>query len=330
MVWTSRQRTGRAAAIDRGENRRKSVGEGRGCRTSAEQTPALLDWPSIRGVSVDVQLPIHSPPQTAGRAGDVACVRGFPFTAVLFPSSAFVFCIYKLYLPCIIQTIMRRRKLFTKEKAKNGEGRQAVIKHLLLPEEVVKELRLYKDAYSVCLAREKDQWGNPIPVQVTWEQMLRRWMDNVGRFDKDVKEYVESGKAYLEANPPAPTYPVDPTEGEIWEMRHFFERDGEELDAIPGDLTPFYAVKEGRNVGMKQLFADGWVLMNDAGIEIDYDQAATVSRILKQHLKAEMFPKVNPEEIADDDIRRMAGDGTKAPSQKELAEDERLREIWER
>ena len=30
---------------------------------------------------------------------------------------------------------MRRRKLFTKEKAKNGEGRQAVIKHLLLPED---------------------------------------------------------------------------------------------------------------------------------------------------------------------------------------------------
>ena len=165
-------------------------------------------------------------------------------------------------------------------------------------------------------------------MQVTWEQMLRRWMDNVGRFDKDVKDYVESTKAYLAANPPAPTYPVDPTEGEIWEMRHFFERDGEELDAIPGDLTPFYAVKEGRNVGMKQLFADGWVLMNDAGIEIDYDQAVAVSRILKQHLKAEMFPKVNLEEIADDDIRRMAGDGSKVPSQKELMMDERGKNIW--
>ncbi len=46
--------------------------------------------------------------------------------------------------------------------------------------------------------------------------------------------------------------------------------------------------------------------------------------------EAGIFPKVALEEIADDDIRRMAGDGTKAPSQKELAEDERLREIWER
>lgn len=46
--------------------------------------------------------------------------------------------------------------------------------------------------------------------------------------------------------------------------------------------------------------------------------------------EAGIFPKVALEEIADDDIRRMAGDGTKAPSQKELAEDERLREIWKR
>lgn len=180
---------------------------------------------------------------------------------------------------------MRERKLFTRKKAKNGEGRQSVIKHLLLPEEVIKELRQYKDAYSVCLSREMDKWGNPVPVQVTWEQMLRRWMDNVGRFDKDVKEYVESGKAHLAANPPAPTFSVDPTEGEIWKMRYFFEHDGEELDAIPGDMTPFYAVKEGRNVGMKQLFADGWVLMNEAGIEIDYNKAAEVSRILKEHQK---------------------------------------------
>ena len=180
---------------------------------------------------------------------------------------------------------MKSRKLFTRKKAKNGEGRQSVIKHLLLPEEVIKELRLYKDAYSICLSRKKDERGNTIPANITWEQMLRRWMDNVGRFDKDVKEYVESGKAHLAANPPAPTFPVDPTEGEIWKMRYIFEKDGEELDAIPGDMTPFYAVKEGRNVGMKQLFADGWVLMNEAGIEIDYNKAAEVSRILKEHQK---------------------------------------------
>ena len=177
---------------------------------------------------------------------------------------------------------MRSRKLFTRKKAKNGEGRQSVIKHLLLPEELIRELRLYKDAYSICLAREKDE-----RVNITWEQMLRRWMDNVGRFDKDVKEYVKTAREHLDANPPAPTFPVDPTEGEIWKMRYFFEHDGEELDAILGDLTPFYAVKEGRNVGMKQLFAEGWMLLNEVGIEITYEQAVKISQILKQHKKKE-------------------------------------------
>ena len=179
---------------------------------------------------------------------------------------------------------MRTRKLFTKKKGKDGEGRQANIKHLLLPEEVVEELKLYKDAYSVCLSREKDEWGNPVPVRVSWEQMFRRWMDQVGRFDKDVKEYVDEGKKYRAENPPAPTYPVDPTEGAIWKMEYIFERDGEELEAHLGDMSPFYAVVDGHNVGFKQMLADGWTLMNDAGVEIDdIEVARKINRIIREH-----------------------------------------------
>ena len=183
---------------------------------------------------------------------------------------------------------MRIRKLFTKEKAKNGEGRKATIKHLLLPEEVIQELKLYKGAYSVCLSREKDEWGNPVPVRVSWEQMFRRWMDNVGRFDKDVKDYVDAmkgeGKKYREENPPAPVYPVDPTEGDIWEMKYVFERDGEELEAHLGDRSPFYAVYKGYQTGFKTMLAEGWTLMNDAGIEIDDIQVAwNINRIIRAH-----------------------------------------------
>jgi hypothetical protein len=178
---------------------------------------------------------------------------------------------------------MRVRQLFKKEKAKNGEGRQANIKHLLLPEEVVKELKLYKDAYSVCLSREKDEWGNPIPVRVSWEQMFRRWMDQVGRFDKDVKDYVDEGKMARKKEA-APTYPVDPTKGAIWEMKYVFERDGEELEAHLGDLSPFYAVVNGHRVGYKSMLADGWTLMNEAGIEIDdISVAKEINRIIKEH-----------------------------------------------
>lgn len=178
---------------------------------------------------------------------------------------------------------MRRRKLFTKEKAKNGEGRKATIKHLLLPEEVVQELKLFKDAYSVCLSREKDEWGNPLPVRVSWEQMFRRWMDNVGRFDKDVKEYVESGKAYLAANPPAPAFPVDPTEGEVWNMRYFAVKDGEEIELQVGDKQPFYGKFNGKDVGLWKFLQEDYTFMNDAGVEITEDQAKIISEKIKKH-----------------------------------------------
>lgn len=179
---------------------------------------------------------------------------------------------------------MRVRQLFKRGKGKDGEGRQAKIKHLLLPEEVVQELKLYKDAYSVCLAREKDEWGNPIPIRVSWEQMFRRWMDQVGRFDKDVKEYVDEGKKSRAENPPAPTYPVDPTEGEIWNMQYVFEKDGEELEAHLGDRSPFYAVYKGHQTGFKTMLAEDWTLMNDAGIEIDDIEVAwKINRIIKEH-----------------------------------------------
>lgn len=179
---------------------------------------------------------------------------------------------------------MRIRKLFTKEKAKNGEGRKANIKHLLLPEEVVQELKLYKDAYSVCLSREKDEWGNPVPFRVSWEQMFRRWMDNVGRFDKDVKDYVDEGKKYREENPPAPTYPVDPKEGEVWDMRYFFERDGEEIEGYTGYLPGFFAMVDGQERDQDAMMADGWTLINDTGIEISPADALTISTIISAHI----------------------------------------------
>ena len=78
------------------------VGEGRGCRTSPVETPALLDRPSIRGVGVGSQLPGHSPTQTPGRAGDVDGSGAiFPFSDI----SSFIFFFLTFLDICIIQTI---------------------------------------------------------------------------------------------------------------------------------------------------------------------------------------------------------------------------------
>ena len=62
-------------------------------------------------------------------------------------------------------------------------------------------------------AEEEDEWGNPIPMHVTFEQMFRRWMDNVKKFDKDVQKEVDEYRR-MRAEHPAPVYyPVDPCEG---------------------------------------------------------------------------------------------------------------------
>lgn len=225
---------------------------------------------------------------------------------------------------------MRSRKLFTKKKAKNGEGRQANNKHILLPEEVVEELKLYKLAYQECLRPEKDKNGNPIPVKVSWEQMFRRWMNNVGRFDKDVKEKVEEwkhsrkefsretmqttrkavgelatraeengssikeealkeqdmAKAELEESRKVPFISLDsPISSELSAMagtmsipsedvrfedsrlqaacgvkteKRFIHPDGRSYKAIPGNFTPFYAKKDGINVGQARMFEQGF------------------------------------------------------------------------
>ena len=73
---------------------------------------------------------------------------------------------------------------------------------------------------------------------------------------------------------------VEPTVGKVWEMLYVFERDGEQIPAILGDMSPFYMTLDG---DMDACLADGWTLMNDAGIELEPDQAWRINRIIKDH-----------------------------------------------
>jgi hypothetical protein len=194
---------------------------------------------------------------------------------------------------------MRANKLFKRPKAENGAGRSVKIKHLLLPEEVVEDLKLYKLCYEICLATKKDKDGNPVTVRVTYEQMLRRWMDNVGRLDSDVEKCFrkikedrrkeqermaaglgQTSEEYRENQ--ASFDPADP-ELEPWKLGYTFERDGEEIEAYPGDRSPFFAKIDGRYVGMKEMLAGDWTLINSAGAELDIDQAWQVNKLIKEH-----------------------------------------------
>lgn len=191
---------------------------------------------------------------------------------------------------------MKKRKLLAKRpKAKNGQKRQVTIKHILLPEELVAELQLYKQAYS-----------DVINQKVSWEQMFHRWMENIGRFDPDVKLRVEAmktpvitpeQKAEQQVEQPSleRIFSVDPTEGEVWNMKYFFEKDGEQLKAewAKSDKASFSVKINNRSCGVREMLKNGWILMNDGGIEINEEQAMVVAQKRKKHLEEVEFQEMS-------------------------------------
>ncbi len=103
-----------------------------------------------------------------------------------------------------------------------------------------------------------------------------------------------------------PEVPVDPTAGEVWNMRYFFERDGEEIEAYRGYWPGFFAVVDGEERDQKEMMADGWVLMNEAGIEISPAQAIQISIEIRSREAFEktaygqnLFPKEEGENIQE-------------------------------
>ena len=190
---------------------------------------------------------------------------------------------------------MKKRKLLAKRpKAKNGQKRQVTIKHILLPEELVAELQLYKQAYSDVLNQK-----------VSWEQMFHRWMENIGRFDPDVKLRVEAmktpvitpeQKAEQQVEQPSleRIFSVDPTEGEVWNMRYFFKKDGEEIEAKMNSKGDSFSAKIGnRFYSLDELLRKGWKFMNDGGVEISEEEAKVIALTIFKRKKVTFFDVLN-------------------------------------
>ena len=76
---------------------------------------------------------------------------------------------------------------------------------------------------------------------------------------------------------------ADPTEGAVWDMRYYFVKDGEELDALVGDMAAFYCTLNGRNTGMATMMNSGWKLVNEAGVELTKSQAMKIRDTIKAH-----------------------------------------------
>ena len=171
---------------------------------------------------------------------------------------------------------MRCNKLFIRERAKKGTGSQVKYAHLQVPEEVAAQLRLYRDYYSKCFGKK-----------VTLEQMLRRWIDQMNRIDKDVYDAFQ--KAKTDTQTPvqelAETVIAPEPQKEPWERKYFFTKGEERMEALPGHIVPFYAQIKGTNIGMYPLEKNGWSLVDDTGNKIGHDQAKEIRALIKSHEK---------------------------------------------
>ena len=73
-----------------------------------------------------------------------------------------------------------------KPRGKKGEGRVAIFKPINLPVDVLADLKLLKSLYEIALSKEKDKGGSPIPVKITYGQMLVHWMNNLKKIDPSI------------------------------------------------------------------------------------------------------------------------------------------------
>lgn len=173
-----------------------------------------------------------------------------------------------------------------KKRGRKGEGRATVFKAVNLPVDVLDDLRLYKSIYEMTGATEKDEYGSPVPLKLSYEQVLRRWMGKVSLFDPEVAAAFEEAKAVRAGQPPV--YEVDPTEGEVWEMRYLFTNvDGDEIPAVVDEASgTFIAEVNGFKVTHANMELNDWQLINDAGIEISREQARVIVRRIVLHAAA--------------------------------------------
>lgn len=180
---------------------------------------------------------------------------------------------------------MGRFKNFYKPlRNKHGEGKRRYTT-IGLNDEVASELKLVVKAYS-------EVYGKMTPAQV-----IKRLIDaGLKRCDPEV---FDAFIRLTEGGTPEPVleivHQVDPTEGEVWEMQYFFEKDGEQLAAewAKSDKASFSVKINNRSCGVREMLKNGWILMNDGGIEINEEQAMVIAQKRKKHLEEVEFQEMS-------------------------------------
>ena len=162
----------------------------------------------------------------------------------------------------------RDRNIYKPLRRKHGEGVDKFAT-VGLKQEIAQEFKFLVKAYS-------EVYGQ----KMTPTQVIKRLMDaGVKRCDPDVHAVFSRLK---EAGTHEPVLESDPTKGDVWERRYFAVKDGDKVELQVGDKQPFYGKFNGKDVGLWKFIQEGYTFMNDAGIEINEDQAKIISIKIKE------------------------------------------------
>ena len=178
----------------------------------------------------------------------------------------------------------RDRNIYKPLRRKHGEG-TGKFATIGLKEDIAQEFKFLVKAYS-------DIYGQ----KMTPTQVIKRLMDaGVKRCDPDV--YAAFLRQRDEGTPKPVveiTYPVDPTEGEVWNMRYFFEKDGEEIEAKLNSKGDSFSAKIGnRFYSLDELLRKGWKFMNDGRVEISEEEAKVIALTIFKRNKVTFFDALN-------------------------------------
>ena len=162
----------------------------------------------------------------------------------------------------------RDRNIYKPLRRKHGEGVDKFAT-VGLKQEIAQEFKFLVKAYS-------EVYGQ----KMTPTQIIKRLMDaGVKRCDPNAHAVFSRLK---EAGTPEPVLESDPTKGNVWERRYFAVKDGDKIELQVGDKQPFYGKFNGKDVGLWKFIQEGYTFMNDAGIEINEDQAKIISIKIKE------------------------------------------------
>lgn len=213
----------------------------------------------------------------------------------------------------------RNKGIYKPQRRAHGEG-QAKFCTVNVKEEVAQEFKLLVKAYS-------DVYGQ----KMTPTQVIKRLMDaGVKRCDPEV---FDAFIRLTEGGTPEPVleivHQVDPT-GEVWNMKYYFEKDGERLEAqwAKSEKASFSVKIKNRSCGVREMLKRGWVLKNDAGIEISEEQAMVIAQKRRKHQEDIEFQRASEMFSSYRDDSSLEEDDPIPESKIKMQKDGEVIEIW--